>query len=294
MKTTKPDNTQTPLPATARQGKTSANPLQMLAKEQPQQQAFNSLQLLVDKKQATAQKKNAPTINSPVVQRIMWHMSPDHAGAIELLARENPRGLLWTRHNETAGAFGSSLLTDDRDSSITLWGHTNGEGTEFGGHSPEALVNELIKSGLKTSAHTLINIISCAPNMTFDKGIVTYTQKVKEIIGEEIPRKITVKTLPMVEEGKESILLRNEAAKKICYVQYPVGEQASVMLSLKIFPNDFAQLIQALKRKGFDASEMTFSNILSNLVETVIVQTHKGDKKDSTKELLIPNVYGEE
>ncbi len=234
----------------------------------------------------TVQRKS----DNGVVQRIMWYMSDDHSGAISKLAKENPRGFLWNKHTESNGVFGSSDLRQDDDSSITLWGHTNEGGAEFGGLSPEALVGKLIESGIGESKHTLVNIISCAPNMTYDKSITTYAQTVKSLLSKAVERAITVKTLPMVEQDMESILFRWERLDKIAYVTCPIGKMNDIMTTFRVYEGDYPKTVLNWRKKGFTVQEMNFSNILSKLVETVEVKTHK--EQGDLGELLLPNVYG--
>lgn len=222
-----------------------------------------------------------------VIQGIMWYMSKDHARAIQILAQENKKPFKGTPPH---GAFGTSSLTEDNEDAITLWGHTNMEGTIFGDYSPAELVDQLMRLGLQVSRHTTLNIISCSPNLTYDKTIETYAQQVKALLDLRLRRTIKVKTLPMIEIGRQSILYNFPAVKKIVYVSFPEGKVNEVEATIRIY-DTYEKIITAWKSR-YEVLEMKFSNILSCLVETREVKGKKPSRSPLSTPLL-PNVFGE-
>ena len=219
------------------------------------------------------------------IQRIMWYMSVDHSSAITLLSEKNGYGFAWLKKHGK-GAFRSSDLRQDETTTITLWGHTNAEGTEFGQLSASQLVDGLIVSGLDDSKHTEISIMSCAPNLSDNKGVATYSQDVQSLLAEKVKRKVQVKTLPMSID-QDSILYRWEADNKIAYVRCPKGQMATLRNAETSNPG-YKATVSAWKKLGYTVDEMKFSNVLSKLVN-VVVPKFGGE---GNEEFLIPDYRG--
>ena len=226
--------------------------------------------------------KRNESLSAKIIQKVMWYMTDDHSKAIELLAREN-KGFFGKMENYNA--FGTSSLLFDNSDVITLWGHTLNN-TEFGGYTPDALVNNLISLGLKKSKHKTLNIISCSPNMTFEKEVMTYAQKIQSLLSDN-GINLTVKTLPMVEVGRGSVLYRCENLKQIAYITYSLGKEKYVADVFK--RNSYLNALSILKKdEDIKILNMKFSNILNKLEEVRIV---KQEQKSPLKHPLLPDVF---
>jgi len=231
-------------------------------------------------------------------------MGNDQAAQIRNLAEHG-----WYFSTEQYELFANyNDLTQNADKNITMWGHA-GQDT-FGGLTAEQLVDALIGKGLKTSGHTLIEILGCAPNQTDLPYEMTYVQKVQELLQQRIKRKIQVKSYPMPKVGEDSIDYRFDLIGYFVYIYGSKETLAAIGQSLNTKYNIYGQqngktpvqnqqavydkFVEYLKTVN-QIKYLTdkYSNVRKYLEKPHEVKTHKGTQKNALTKLLLDDVYGQ-
>lgn len=234
----------------------SHEPVQQTPFEDHRPEAAQQLQL----KEALNQKTVG---QGDVAQRVMWYMSPDHKTRIMNLAALTPKGTLPEGH--ATGFFGSSYLQEDSDSTITLWGHTDEDGEEFGDLTSDHLVDALMVMGLEHSQHTELNILSCAPHTKFNTFLSTYAQRVQASLNALLNRPITVRTLPYAPEGMDSRLIASSEKNEMLYVIFP-ADKIDVYKAIRALYLDLDEQIEEYRTKGFTVLPTKYSSIIKELM----------------------------